>query len=110
MINKTKILEFFTKDEIIEALMELTITNGIIIELVCARMNQLNKRADKIIEENNKILHRLKLKEDISAFIQAQKEMDANYQKFHELMCSNEALEKWLKDYQKEVNEVEDYV
>lgn len=110
MPSKEKILNFFTKDELVEALMHSTITNSIFVELVRARMNQNNKRADKILEENNKIIHSLTLKSDIKSFIQAQKELDENYQKFHEIMCSNEAIENWMKEYEKELDEVEDYV
>ena len=109
MLSKEKILNFFTKDELVEALMHSTITNSIFLELVRARMNQNNKRADKILEENNKIIHSLTFKNDIKDFIQAQKELDENYQKFHEIMLSNEAIEKWMKEYEKELDELEDY-
>ena len=110
MSSKEKILNFFTKEEIVEALMHCTITNSIFIELIRARMKQNNKRADKLLEENNKILHSLTFKQDIEAFIQAQKEMDVNYQKFYEIMSSNEAMEGWMKNYGKELDELEDYV
>ena len=110
MASKEKILNFFTKDELVEALMHSTITNSIFIELVRARMNQNNKRADKLLEENNKILSRLTHRTDIKDFIQAQKELDENYQKFNEIMHSNEAIEKWMKEYEKELDELEDYV
>lgn len=110
MASKEKILNFFTKDELVEVLMHSTITNSIFIELVRARMNQNNKRADKLLEENNKILSRLTHRTDIKDFIQAQKELDENYQKFNEIMHSNEAIEKWMKEYEKELDELEDYV
>lgn len=110
MLSKEKILNFFTKDELVEALTHSTITNSIFIELVRARMNQNNKRADKILEENNKILSRLAYRTDIKDFIQTQKELDENYQKFNEIMHSNEAIEKWMKEYEKELDELEDYV
>lgn len=110
MLSKEKILNFFTKDELVEALMHSTIANSIFVELVRARMKQNNKRADKLLEENNKILHSLTFKQDIGAFIQAQKEMDVNYQKFHEIMNSNEMMENWMKNYEKELDELEDYV
>ena len=110
MSGKEKILNLFTKEEIVEALMHCTITNSIFVELIRARMKQNNKRADKLLEENNKILHSLTFKQDIGAFIQAQKEMDVNYQKFNEIMHSNEVMESYLKDYEKELDELEDYV
>ena len=110
MLSKEKILNFFTKDELVEALMHSTITNSIFVELVRARMNQNNKRADKLLEENNKILSRLTHRTDIKDFIQAQKELDENYQKFNEIMHSNEAIENWMKEYEKELDELEDYV
>lgn len=110
MLSKEKILNLFTKNELIGALISIPITSSLFLELIRARMDQNNKRTDKILEENNKILTNLTYKKNIKDFIEAQKELDLNYKKFNEIMNSNEAMEKLLKDYQKELDELEDYV
>lgn len=110
MLSKEKILRFFTKDELAEALMHSTISTSIFGELVQNRIAQNNRAADKLLEKNKEIIRILKTKSNIKDFIQAQKELDKNYKKFNEIMNNNEAIEKWIEEYEKELDELEDYV
>ena len=100
----------FSKDEIVEALKKEVIIGVLFPELVRARLKSNGRKADKILEDNAKILSELSGKNDMESFLQAMKKMDENYKKFNNLMISNEELESWLEEYEKELDELEDYV
>lgn len=93
-----------------EALKKEVIIGVLFPELVRARLKSNGRKADKILEDNAKILSELSGKNDMESFLQAMKKMDENYKKFNNLMISNEELESWLEEYEKELDELEDYV
>ena len=105
-----KIFELCSKEEIIEALEHSTIMNNFVAELVLAKLKANEKKADKILEDNKVLLDSLSGKDNIESFLKAMRKLDENYNRFKNIMQGNELLEEWLKEYDKKLDEMEDYV